>query len=133
MTSHNLDAVAAALSRSFDFEAYSRVPKLTIPKITPLNHWMDGKSLFEALQYATRQLAKKAPRNHDVTVNAFGLSAENVTFMEPHALLFTGLDSRGEPASIVTHFTQLVASIESHPKRGSKRTITKFAGKRARG
>ena len=100
---------------------------IKLPKITPISHWMSGEASFIALRKAVNELARTAPDDHDVVVEAFGLSVGEIRYAEPHTLLFSGIDSQGNKSFVVCHFSQLLARVVYLPKRGPQRVITGFA------
>jgi hypothetical protein len=92
-----------------------------------LPHLLSGDATWEAMQRAINDLVERAPKDHDVLLQAFDLSILNVQFMEPHTFLFEGIDGEGNQAGFVCHFTQVVVRVVYLPKRGPDRVITGFA------
>ena len=93
----------------------------------PLSHWLSGAAAFNALRQAVDELARTAPQDHDVLIEAFGIAVHDVKYMTPHTLLFRGLDDQGHETAVVCHFSQLVARVVYLPKRGQSRVITGFS------
>lgn len=91
------------------------------------NRLLSGEALFVALVTAVNELAKSAPAEHDVMIQAFGLSVTDVRFVEPHALIFHGYDDARNQSFAVAHFTQVVARVVYLPKRGPDKVLTGFA------
>jgi hypothetical protein len=104
---------------------YLNLPEL--PAITPMSHWLSGEAAFIALKKAVDELANSAPEDHDVLVQAFNLSVNQIRYVDPHTLIFTGFDANGNAASAVCHYSQLVAHVVYLPKRGKDRVVTGFA------
>jgi hypothetical protein len=85
-----------------------------------------GDSLFNALCKSVNDLKDRAPAEHDVLVEAFGINVVEVGFLEPHAFLLRGYDDAGNNTYVVAHFSQLVTRVVYLPKRGPERVITGF-------
>jgi hypothetical protein len=103
-----------------------KVPKWKLPEITPLTHWLSGEAVFNALKKAVDDLRESAPTDHDVLIQAFGITVIEVSFVEPHTFLLSGFDEEGNNTSVVVHFTQLLTHIVYLPKRGKKRIVVGF-------
>jgi hypothetical protein len=88
---------------------------------------LSADAAFEALRQAVDELSRSAPSDHDVLIEAFGISVINVRYLEPHTFLFNGRDVQGHETFVACHFTQLVAHVTYRPKRGDRRIITGFA------
>ena len=86
-----------------------------------------GEATYTGLQDAVEHLRSSAPEDHDVVVVAFNIVVENVGFIDPHTLIFSGLNSDGHRTVCFAHYTQLVAHVISRPKNGPNRVITGFA------
>lgn len=109
-------------------EVPSILPKFAaVPKITPLSHFLSGEAAFEALKREVDILVHLAPADHDVLIHAFGIAVRQVRFVEPHTLLFRGVNDEGHDTSVIAHFTQLVARIVYLPTQGPRRIVTGFA------
>jgi hypothetical protein len=87
---------------------------------------LNGDSLFQALHKAVKDLSGVAPKEHDVLVEAFGISVRGVNFIPPHTFLLHGNDDQGNETYVIAHFSQLVARVVYLPKRGPERVITGF-------
>lgn len=81
---------------------------------------------FNALKQAVIELATSAPKDHDVLIKAFDLSVYEVRYLEPHTLMFRGVNSQGLDTFAIAHYTQLVAHVIYLPKRGNERVVTGF-------
>lgn len=90
------------------------------------NRLLSGDALYMALMAAVEELAKRAPAEHDVLVQAFGLVVTEVHLREPNALVFCGYDNNGNQSFAVAHFSQVVASVVYLPKRGPDKVLTGF-------
>ena len=90
---------------------------------------MSGDATFLALQQAVHQLSKSAPKDHDVLIQAFGISATNVRYIQPHTLIFEGFNGEGHTTFSVCHYSQLVAHVVYVPplQPDSPRVITGFS------
>ena len=93
----------------------------------PISHWLSGDAAFSALKKAVDELTSTAPKDYDIVIQAFDLTVRKVRFIKPHIFLFSGVTDEGHDASVVCHFTQLVARVVFFPKRGPSRVITGFA------
>src|ERR1041385_6221640 len=82
---------------------------IALPKLAPLSHWLSGDAAFRALKVEIALLSSKAPKDHDVLIQAFGIRVTHVTYAEPHILVLRGFDQGGHHTSVVAHFSQLVA------------------------
>ncbi|MGD0649652.1 MAG: hypothetical protein ABSA97_00670 [Verrucomicrobiia bacterium] len=89
--------------------------------------FLSGESAYIALKKAVDELARTAPKDHDVLVEAFDLAIREVRYIKPHTLLFRGLDDQGHDSFVLCHFSQLLARVVYLPKRGARRIITGFA------
>lgn len=96
-------------------------------EITPLSHWLSGEAAFFALKKAVDELTSRAPEDHDIIIEAFDLSVREVKYIEPHTLLFCGLDHQGNDSFVICHFSQLLARVVYMPKCGLERIITGFS------
>lgn len=94
--------------------------QLALPRL------LSGEATWVALQTAVSDLVSRAPKDHDVLVQAFGLIVTKIQFVAPHTFIFEGFDSAGHQAGLVAHFTQVIASVVYLPKRGPERIITGF-------
>jgi len=90
------------------------------------NRLLSGEALYVALVKAVQELAQGAPAEHDVFVQAFGLTVTNVRFVEPHAFIFYGNDAAWNQSFAVAHFTQVSATVVYLPKRGPDKVLTGF-------
>ena len=106
----------SAIRQNAAMEAQALMPSL-----------LSGEASFIALKQSVNELARLAPADHDVLVEAFNLLVTKVFYVEPHSLLFRGFNQEGHDAFVICHFSQLVARVVYHPKRGSDRIITGFA------
>ncbi len=88
---------------------------------------LSGKSSFIALKQAVDELAGSAPHDHDVIIEAFNLAVSKVVYIEPHTLVFRGQNQQGHNASVICHFSQLIARVVYRPKRGDARIVTGFS------
>ena len=88
---------------------------------------MSGDATFVALKNAVEEIKRLAPEDHDVIVQAFNIIVTEVRFIEPHTILLCGFNQKGDHASVVAHFSQMVAHVLYFPKRGSKRVVTGFS------
>ncbi len=93
-----------------------------------MRHMLSADATFEALQEAINELARLAPEDHDVLIQAFDIAVSKVVLMEPHTLLFRGFDECGDDAFVVAHFSQVVAKVIYRPKqKETPRVITGFS------
>jgi hypothetical protein len=88
---------------------------------------LSGDALYETLIKAVEDLNNRAPPEHDVLVDAFGITVISVAFMPPHAFLLTGYDDSGNTTSVVAHFSQLITRVIYLPKKGPDRVVTGFS------
>ena len=86
-----------------------------------------GDALWKALQKAVDYLVGVAPQDHDILIQAFGLTVHKAQFIKPHAFLFEGIGQDGHRAGIVAHFSQVIARVVYLPKQTETRIITGFA------
>jgi len=96
-------------------------------QVAAMNHLMSGAATFYALQKAVNDLVVAAPKDHDIIIQAFNISVEEVCFLKPHTILFRGFDQEGNQTSVVVHYSQMVAHVIYRPKTGPKRIITGFS------
>lgn len=102
--------------------------EVRLPDFGPgLPYYLNGEAAFNALKKAVNELQIKAPEDHDVLIEAFGIEVINIQYLEPHTFLFTGLDQEGNNTSVVCHFSQLVAHVVFLPQKGPERIITGFS------
>jgi len=99
-------------------ELYSA--QVAMPKL------LSADATFAALRDSVEELSRSAPADHDVLIQAFGLTVFEVRYIEPHTLVFSGVDESGNPSFVTCHFSQLVARVSYLPKRGRDRIITGF-------
>jgi hypothetical protein len=95
--------------------------QIALPKL------LSGEATWLALKRAVDDLVRLAPQDHDVLVCVGDVSVHKIEFIEPHTLLFEGLDQNGHRTGLVIHFSQLNARVVYLPKRGPSRVITGFA------
>ena len=88
---------------------------------------LSGEAAFSGLKTAVEELTSLAPADHDVLIEAFGITVGEVRYIEPHTFLFRGLDNHGHHTHVVIHFSQLIARVTYRPKRAESRVITGFA------
>src|SRR5437762_9568795 len=94
--------------------ALAEIPLHRAPRAS---HWLTGDAAFRALQSEIMVLTSKAPKDHDVLIQAFGIRVTHVRYIEPHTLILRGFDHEGHDTSVVAHYSQLVAHILYLPKR----------------
>jgi hypothetical protein len=99
---------------------------LPFPEITPLSHYLSGEAAFNALVQSVKELAETAPKDHDVLIEAYGRRVVEVSFREPHTLIFRGFDADGHDGFSIVHYSRLMIGVGYFPKRGTKRVITGF-------
>jgi hypothetical protein len=92
-----------------------------------LSPFLSGQAAYFALKRAVDELARTAPKDHDVLIEAFDLAVRAVRYIKPHTLLFCGVDSKGHDSFVVCHFSQLLARVVYLPKSSSKRVVTLFS------
>jgi len=88
---------------------------------------LSGESAFIALKQAVDELARSAPPDHDVLIEAFNLAVREVVYIEPHTLLFRGINQEGNDSFVISHFSQLIARVIYRPKIGDARIVTGFS------
>ena len=88
---------------------------------------LSADATFAALKEAVDKLSNSTPQDHDVFIQAFGISVTQVRYIEPHTFLFEGFSSEGHATFAACHFSQLVAHIVYVPRRGPNRIITGFS------
>ena len=88
---------------------------------------LSGEASFAALRRAVEELAASVPADHDILIEAFGLTVTSVTYIPPHMLVFRGTNQEGNNTFAICHFSQLVAKVVYRPKQGPNRVITGFA------
>ena len=93
----------------------------------PIPDLLSGSAAFVALKQAVEELTRSAPEDCDVVIRAFDLFVSEVRFIKPHTLLFRGLTDDGHDATVVCHFSQLVARVIYRPRRGATRVVTGFS------
>jgi hypothetical protein len=97
-------------------------------QIAAMRRLMSADATFYALLESVKRLTKSAPKDHDILVQAFGISITQVQYAGPHTLVFEGFNDEGNTSFVVCHFSQLIAHVIFTPKRGPSRVITGFAG-----
>jgi hypothetical protein len=90
-------------------------------------HLFSGAATFDALISAVQELSRIAPDDCDVFVKVGNMSVLKVRFIEPHTFSFEGFNQEGQRSWMVSHFSQLRASVIYLPKRGPSRVITGFS------
>src|SRR4030042_5971435 len=98
-----------------------------LSSIKPISHWLSGEAAFSALKKAVDELASCAPEDHDIIVEAFDLSVREIRYIDPHTLLFRGIDHQGNDSFVICHYSQLLAHVVYMPKKGRERIITGFS------
>jgi hypothetical protein len=88
---------------------------------------MSGEATFVALKDAVEEIKRAAPEDHDVIIQAFNTRVAEVRFINPHTILFSGFDEKGNHASVVVHYSQVIARVVYLPKRGPQRVVTGFS------
>ncbi|SRR6266496_2187759 len=111
------DAEHAAAQRAKE----TREAQLALPRL------LSGESAFIALKQAVDELARSAPPDHDVLIEAFNLAVREVVYIEPHTLLFRGINQEGNDSFVISHFSQLIARVIYRPKIGDARIVTGFS------
>jgi hypothetical protein len=94
---------------------------------TAMPRLLSADATYAALRHAVDQLSRSAPNDHDVLIQAFGISTIEVRYIEPHTFLFSGYDRDGRETFVACHFSQLIAHVSYIPKRSKERVITGFA------
>lgn len=97
------------------------------PKIIPMSHYLTGEASFVALKNAVNEITHLAPEDHDVLIHAYGITVNKIRYFEPHTLLLSGFDDKGNYTRVVIHYSQLVAHVVYLPKRTEKREIIGFS------
>lgn len=96
-------------------------------QIDAMDRLLSADATYRALHDAVNSLVATAPPDHDVLVEAFGIAVHNVSLYPPHTIVLSGKDSRGQDASAVIHFSQLVVMVVHRPKKDSLRLVTGFS------
>ena len=99
----------------------------SIEELQTISHRLSGWEMFLAIKQATDELVSLAPKDHDILVQAFDISVREIRYIEPHTLLFSGLDQKRNHTSVVAHFSQVVAHVIYLPKQNRERIITGFS------
>ncbi len=112
---NHIDDLAAGVSEMQRSEAQRakelRESQLALPQL------LSGESAFVALKQAVDELARSAPPDHDVLIEAFNLAVREVVYIEPHTLLFRGINQEGNDSFVISHFSQLIARVIYRPKK----------------
>lgn len=82
--------------------------------------------MIDTVPKAVQDLAGRAPAEHDVLIHALGINVLKAGFIQPHAIWFSGYDDNGHEASVIAHFSQVVARVIYLPKKGPERVLTGF-------
>jgi len=94
--------------------------------VVPLNRYLTGEALFQALIRETEELCARATQNQDVLLFISDIAISKVRFIEPYAFAFYELASNGERVELC-HFSQVKVQlllIRREPDR--PRVITGF-------
>lgn len=91
---------------------------------------LSGESVFTALQKAVTEVNAHTSEDFDIVVEAFELTIDKIKFFYPHTLMLSGHYADGSSATVIAHYSQVVAKVEAKKKRQLNRVVTGFADTR---